>query len=107
VGFQTGECYHTIQQEEVVRHVSFSPTNPQHLVSICDNKLWQWDTNGHQIKPSFDGSCIAFSQMEPSLFHAMGQISQSKTLILEKLWPNSKWSITISNAAASPLMAGS
>jgi WD40 repeat protein len=58
---QTGECYHTIQQQDIVDHVSFFPTNPQHLISICCNKLWQWDTNGHQIKHPFDGFCTAFS----------------------------------------------
>jgi WD40 repeat protein len=58
---QTGECYHTIQQQDKMYHVSFSPTNPQHLISICDNKICQWDNNGHQIKHPFNGSCIAFS----------------------------------------------
>ena len=58
---QTGECYHTIRQQGTVRHVGFLPINPQHFISICNGKLWEWDTNGHQIKPPFDGSCIAFS----------------------------------------------
>ena len=58
---QTGECYHTIKQQSFVGYVNFSPTNPQHFMSICDNKLWQWDVNGHQIKPPFGGSYIAFS----------------------------------------------
>jgi len=36
---------------------------PQTLSTLylCDKKLWQWDTNGHQIKPLFDGSCTTFS----------------------------------------------
>jgi len=50
---QTGECYHTIKQCDIVNHVSFSPTNPQHLMSICNDKLWQWDTDSHQINPKF------------------------------------------------------
>ena len=58
---QTEECQCVIRQQGDVRHVSFSPTNPQHLISICDKKLWQWDTNGHQISPPFDASCVAFS----------------------------------------------
>jgi len=58
---QTGECYHTIKQQTTVYHVSFSPTNPQHLISLHSGKLQQWDTNGHQIKPQFDGSYVAFS----------------------------------------------
>ena len=31
---QTEECYHTIQQQETVYHVIFSPKDPQHLISI-------------------------------------------------------------------------
>ena len=58
---QTGECHYTIRQQGNVRHVMFSPTNPQYLISICQGKVWHWDTNGHQIKPPCDGSCIAFS----------------------------------------------
>jgi WD40 repeat protein len=58
---QTGGCQHVIRQEDIVWHISFSPTDPEHLISKCDDKLWQWDTNGHQTKPPFDGSCIAFS----------------------------------------------
>ena len=58
---QTGECYQTIGLHSGVRHVSFFPLNPQHLISICDGYLRQWDTNGHQIKPPIDGQCIAFS----------------------------------------------
>ena len=58
---QTGECQSVIEQQNAVYHVSFSPTNPQHLISICGEKLWQWDTNGHQISPPFYASCVAFS----------------------------------------------
>ena len=58
---QRVECYHIIKQQDTVTCVTFSPTNPQHLISICDNKLWEWDTNGHQIKPPFNGSGITFS----------------------------------------------
>jgi len=58
---QTGECQCVIRQQNIVRHVRFSPTNPQHLISICSDELWQWNTNGHQIKPPFDGSYVAFS----------------------------------------------
>ena len=58
---QTRECHQTIEQAEPVDYVSFSPVDPQHLISISDHRVWQWDTNGHQIKPPYDGSCIAFS----------------------------------------------
>ena len=58
---QTGECYHMIKQQDVVYQVSFSPTDPQHLLSIAGNKVWHWDTNGHQIPPFYGGSHINFS----------------------------------------------
>ena len=58
---KTGECCYTTKQEGYVSHVMFSPTDPQHLISISDEKVWQWDANGHQIKPPFDGNHISFS----------------------------------------------
>ena len=58
---QTGECYHTIQQQGCVFHVRFSPRNPQHLISVSHDKVWQWDANGFQIRPPFSGSNVAFS----------------------------------------------
>ena len=57
----TGECYNMIQQQKTVHHVMFSPKNPQYLISVSDSKIWQWDANGCQIRPPFDGSCVAFS----------------------------------------------
>ena len=58
---QTGECYYTIKQQDYVVHVSFSPMDPQHLISISGNKVRQWNTNGHQGGPTYDGSHVAFS----------------------------------------------
>jgi len=58
---QTGECHCVIGQQGVVWNVSFSPTNPQHLLSQSSNKIWQWDIDGHQIPPTYDGSDVAFS----------------------------------------------
>ena len=58
---KTGECHHTIKQEGVVWHVRFSPTDPQHLISVSGGKVWQWDANGCQIKPPFDGWHVSFS----------------------------------------------
>ena len=58
---QTGRCHHVIQQQEQVECVSFSPTDPQHLMSAAGDKVWQWDTNGHQIHPTYNGSHIVFS----------------------------------------------
>ena len=58
---QTGECSCIIKQSGPVYHVNFSPINPQHITSISDYKVWQWDVNGHQIPPTYNGSYIAFS----------------------------------------------
>jgi len=58
---QTEECQCVIEQQDIVSHVRFSPTNPHHLISVCGEKLWQWDINGHQINPPVDGVHIAFS----------------------------------------------
>ena len=58
---QTGECHQTIEQQKEVLHVCFSPTSFQYLISRSGGKVWQWDHNGHQIKPPCDGSCTAFS----------------------------------------------
>jgi len=58
---QTGDCICTIQQQGQGRHVSFSPMDPQQLISISGKKVWWWDVNGHQILPTYDGSHIAFS----------------------------------------------
>ena len=58
---QTGESHCIIKQEDIVNHISFSPINPQHIISISCGKVWQWDDNGHQISPTYDGTHIAFS----------------------------------------------
>ena len=58
---QTGERLWTIEQQNGVQHVSFSPMDPQHLILISGDKVQWWDVNGHQIPPIYDGSCIAFS----------------------------------------------
>ena len=58
---QTGECQSVIKQQGTVFYISFSPNAPQHLLSICNDKIWQWDINGHQVGPTYDGSHIAFS----------------------------------------------
>ena len=61
---KTGKCYYTHKMEDAdtVNSVSFSPTDPQHLISIVDGSgVLQWDANGHQIKHPSEGSCAAFS----------------------------------------------
>ena len=57
----TGECLCTIDQLDDVRHVSFSPTDPQHIISTSGEKVWEWDLNGQQITPTYDGTCITLS----------------------------------------------
>ena len=59
---ETGECCHVIKQQAGVCCVSFSPTDTQCLMSVSDDKIWQWDREGHQTGPVYDGSCyVAFS----------------------------------------------
>jgi len=66
---QTGKCNYIVVQEgdytvdwwRRTVYVSFSPTDPQRLLSVCDSKVQQWDTNGHQVGHTYDGSCAAFS----------------------------------------------
>jgi len=58
---QTGECHHVINQQDAVYNVWFSPTDPQYLLSGSGDKIWQWNINGHQIPPAYDGSHVAFS----------------------------------------------
>ena len=64
----TGECYYTIKEYGIAHQIRFSPTDPQHFISMFRDeetrsieRIWQWDTNGHQIKPPHDGSGVAFS----------------------------------------------
>ena len=57
----TGECLCTIEHQEAVSHVSFSPIDPQHIILISDSKVWQWNINGHQLSPIYNGTHIAFS----------------------------------------------
>ena len=58
---QKGECHCVIKQRYEVHRVSFSPTGPQHLLCISGFTISQWDINGHQIGPTFDGRYVAFS----------------------------------------------
>jgi WD40 repeat protein len=58
---QTGECHCIMDQRGAVKWVSFSPTNPQHLISISGGVVQWWDIDGHQIKPTYRASHGAFS----------------------------------------------
>ena len=58
---QTGEYHCAVKQQDVVEHVSFSLIYPQHIISISGGKVWEWDLNGQQILPTYNGIHIAFS----------------------------------------------
>ena len=58
---QKGESKCIIKQRGHVEHVIFSSTNPQHIISISGCKVQQWNIDGHEIGPTYEGSCISFS----------------------------------------------
>ena len=60
---QAGNCFNVIVGHNgQVKSVSFSPTGPQLLMSVSDdNRVQQWDIDGFQIGPDYEGSGIAFS----------------------------------------------
>ena len=58
---QTGECHQIIKHQDWVMCVSFSPENPQYLISISGGTVQQWDINGHNVGPTYSGFQIAFS----------------------------------------------
>jgi len=59
----TGECCCVINwHKHTVNSVSFSPTNPQLLISASnDNTVQWWDVNGQQIGPTYQGQYVAIS----------------------------------------------
>ena len=57
---QTGECLCTIKEQAHLMHVSFSPIDHQHIFSIADDQIQEWDLNGQQIS-STHGNYITFS----------------------------------------------
>ena len=71
---QTGECHCTIQQQDSVHHVSFSPMDPQYIISISSDKVWQWDINDCQISSTYDGTHIAFSPDHTQLALCNGKV---------------------------------
>ena len=70
---QTGDCFCVIKgHNDHVNSVAFSPINPQLLMSASnDNTIRQWDINGHQIGPIYEGDHIAFSS-DGTLFVSWG-----------------------------------
>ena len=85
---QTGVSLCTIKQQHPVEHVSFSPMDPQHLISISGGKVWWWDVDGHQIPPIYDGSSISFSPDHTQFILCNGTVvtvqnSDSGTIVAE------------------------
>jgi len=58
---QTRECLCIIEQHGPVHYVCFSPMDPRHIISISCGKVWNWDFDGHQISPTYNGAHIDFS----------------------------------------------
>ena len=60
---RTGDCCCVIDgHNDIVNSVSFSPTNPQLLISASeDNTVRWWDINGVQISPTYSGNHVATS----------------------------------------------
>jgi len=58
----TGKCHVIKGHSYHVTTISFSPTNPQLLLSASrGGNVRKWDTDGHQIGPSIPGFHVAFS----------------------------------------------
>ena len=70
----TGESKCVILRENKVDCVIFSPKNPQHLVSIYDGKIQQWNVNGHEIGPTYSGFHISFSSDHTQFALCNGQV---------------------------------
>jgi len=58
---QTGECHQIIEQQNKVHCVSFSPKDPQTLISVSGTTVQQWDIDGHKVGPMYKGFQIVFS----------------------------------------------
>ena len=58
---QTGECHHIMEQKDCALYVSFSPTDPQHLIFASHRSIQQWEIGGHRINHTYNGSYTTFS----------------------------------------------
>jgi WD40 repeat protein len=58
---QTGECHCVLELQEPVYCVTFSPMDPQHLLSWSGDDIQQWDIDSCQVKSTYEGSDPAFS----------------------------------------------
>jgi len=69
---QVGECYQIIEKQDVPYYISFSPKNPQTLISASDTTVQQWDIDGHKVGPTYGGGQFAFSQDGTQLVLCIG-----------------------------------
>ena len=76
-------------------------------MSGSDGEVKQWDINGHQIAPTFDGYYAAFFWVVLSLLCTMGQLLRFEALTPEHLWLNIMWPLMASVSAVFPLMVSS
>ena len=58
---KTGGCLYTIKQQDIVQCVTFSPMDPQYIISISGGKVWKWDINSQQTTSLYDATSFAFS----------------------------------------------
>ena len=58
---QTGECHHIIRKQFEVFSMKFSPTDPQSFLFMCNHEIEQWDTSGHQVGHTLEGTEVDFS----------------------------------------------
>jgi WD40 repeat protein len=72
---QTGELQYVSDQEGFLDYACFSPTNPQHLISVSSDGVQQWDINGHQIGSTYPGSDAAFSMDGSCLVICEGEVT--------------------------------
>ena len=90
----TGECLCTINQQLAIDYVSFSPIDPQHIIYISDDKVWEWDANGHQLSSTHNAIHIAFSPDHTQLVLCNGSVitvqnSYSRTIVAKFHMANS------------------
>ena len=72
---QTGECCNIIEQQAEVYIVKFSPVSPQYFLSESNDKVWQWNTSGHQVGPTFDGDHVDFSPDGTQIVSRYGKVA--------------------------------
>ena len=58
---QTGECCCIIESQDEKFLIQFSPTNPQYLMSMSYDGVFQWNISGHQAGPKFNRGYFDFS----------------------------------------------